>query len=155
MNVQKNEKGFSIIEVVLVLAIAALIFLMVFIALPALQKSQRDNARKQDASNVASALNTYKGNKRGKLPVTGETGAGSFGEFKTNYVQELGQIDPAEVTEKEKSANATAAAITKDSLSIDGMNVVLGERCDGTDSSRAASVYVHLEASDAIVCTDS
>ncbi|OYX35483.1 hypothetical protein B7Z00_05080, partial [Candidatus Saccharibacteria bacterium 32-50-10] len=31
-----KQKGFTIIEVVLVLAIAALIFLMVFIALPAL-----------------------------------------------------------------------------------------------------------------------
>ncbi len=37
MNAQQteNKKGFTIIEVVLVLAIAALIFLMVFIALPA------------------------------------------------------------------------------------------------------------------------
>ena len=38
----KNKKGFTIIEVVLVLAIAGLIFLMVFIALPALQRSQRN-----------------------------------------------------------------------------------------------------------------
>ncbi len=43
---QLKEKGFTIIEVVLVLAIAALIFLMVFIALPALQRNQRDTARK-------------------------------------------------------------------------------------------------------------
>jgi prepilin-type N-terminal cleavage/methylation domain-containing protein len=34
--------GFTIIEVVLVLAIAGLIFLIVFLALPALQRSQRD-----------------------------------------------------------------------------------------------------------------
>ncbi len=38
--------GFTIIEVVLVLAIAGLIFLMVFIALPALQRAQRDSQRK-------------------------------------------------------------------------------------------------------------
>ena len=43
---QLKERGFTIIEVVLVLAIAALIFLMVFVALPALQASQRDSARK-------------------------------------------------------------------------------------------------------------
>ncbi|MCL2869540.1 prepilin-type N-terminal cleavage/methylation domain-containing protein, partial [Candidatus Saccharibacteria bacterium] len=36
----KTRQGFTIIEVVLVLAIAGLIFLMVFIALPALQRSQ-------------------------------------------------------------------------------------------------------------------
>lgn len=42
-----SKKGFTIIEVVLVLAVAGLIFLMVFIALPALQRSQRDSQRKQ------------------------------------------------------------------------------------------------------------
>ena len=65
----KNKKyGFTIIEVVLVLAIAGLIFLMVFIALPALQRSQRDTQRKNDMSRIASALNQYKANNRGNLP---------------------------------------------------------------------------------------
>ena len=45
---QANERGgFTIIEVVLVLAIAGLIFLMVFIALPTLQRSQRDTQRRK------------------------------------------------------------------------------------------------------------
>ena len=55
-----NKKGFTIIEVVLVLAIAGLIFLMVFLALPALQRSQRDTARKNDMSRLVAALNDYK-----------------------------------------------------------------------------------------------
>ena len=54
-----KDKGFTIIEVVLVLAIAGLIFLTVFLALPALQKSQRDNARRQDVGNVVAALQSY------------------------------------------------------------------------------------------------
>ena len=41
-NSSSQAVGFTIIEVVLVLAIAGLIFLMVFIALPVLQRSQRD-----------------------------------------------------------------------------------------------------------------
>lgn len=61
-----KQKGFTIIEVVLVLAIAALIFLMVFIALPALQSGQRDTARKSDVSIVASAVNTWSSNNRNK-----------------------------------------------------------------------------------------
>lgn len=59
-----NKKGFTIIEVVLVLAIAGLIFAMVFIALPALQRNQRDNGRKSDASTVAAAVNTYQSNNK-------------------------------------------------------------------------------------------
>jgi len=54
-----NKKGFTIIEVVLVLAIAGLIFAMVFIALPALQRNQRDQSRKNDASTVAAAINNW------------------------------------------------------------------------------------------------
>lgn len=70
MNVQKKnrEKGFTIIEVVLVLAIAALIFLMVFIALPALQRSQRDTQRKNDMSRVLTAIQNYQSNNRNGLP---------------------------------------------------------------------------------------
>ena len=45
-----NKKGFTIIEVVLVLGIAGLIFLMVFIALPALQRNRRDTQRTSDIS---------------------------------------------------------------------------------------------------------
>ena len=55
----KNKKGFTIIEVVLVLAVAGLIFLMVFLALPALQRAQRDTQRKQDMAIVRAAINTY------------------------------------------------------------------------------------------------
>jgi prepilin-type N-terminal cleavage/methylation domain-containing protein len=68
MNIRKKEKGFTIIEVVLVLAIAGLIFLMVFIALPALQRSQRDAQRKNDLSRLNTALASYSSNNRGALP---------------------------------------------------------------------------------------
>lgn len=70
MNVQQKnkEKGFTIIEVVLVLAIAGLIFLMVFIALPALQRNQRDGQRKNDVGRVQTAIQNYQSNNRNKLP---------------------------------------------------------------------------------------
>lgn len=70
MNRLQKEKGFTIIEVVLVLAIAGLIFLMVFIALPALQSSQRDTARKNDVGTVSAAVQSYVGNSRGAFPTT-------------------------------------------------------------------------------------
>lgn len=66
--IKNNPKGFTIIEVVLVLAIAGLIFLMVFIALPALQRSQRDQARKNDVTTVAAAVNSYTSDNRGAFP---------------------------------------------------------------------------------------
>ena len=64
----KNKKGFTIIEVVLVLAIAGLIFLMVFIALPALQRTQRNTQREDDMARVISAVNDFQTNNNGKTP---------------------------------------------------------------------------------------
>lgn len=62
----RKHKGFTIIEVVLVLAIAGLIFLMVFIALPTLQRSQRDTQRKRDIDRLYDATNRWLANNRGK-----------------------------------------------------------------------------------------
>lgn len=63
----KAKKGFTIIEVVLVLAIAGLIFLMVFIALPALQRSQKDSQRQNDYSLLSSAITSYSSSNGGRL----------------------------------------------------------------------------------------
>ena len=88
MNVQnrKNKDGFTIIEVVLVLAIAALIFLMVFIALPALQRNQRDTQRKSDAGRVASQIAQWQSSHRGAVP----TAAQFTANFIPQYMQSGG-----------------------------------------------------------------
>ena len=67
VNNTKSKKGFTIIEVVLVLAIAGLIFLMVFIALPALQRSQRNTQRRDDYSMLSTAVTNYISNNGGRL----------------------------------------------------------------------------------------
>ena len=64
----KTNPAFTIIEVILVLAIAGLIFLMVFIALPALQRNQRDTQRKNDIGRVLTAVQKYQANNRGNMP---------------------------------------------------------------------------------------
>ncbi len=79
-----SKKGFTIIEVVLVLAIAGLIFLMVFIALPALQRSQRDTQRRDDMARFMSQLNQYQANNQGNVPTA--TAAG-YNTFIANYLQ--------------------------------------------------------------------
>ena len=73
----KGKDGFTIIEVVLVLAIAGLIFLMVFIALPALQRNQRDTQRKNDLSRAVTALNNYTSANRNTLPTNYNTQLGT------------------------------------------------------------------------------
>jgi prepilin-type N-terminal cleavage/methylation domain-containing protein len=95
VNIHKKDKsGFTIIEVVLVLAIAGLIFLMVFIALPALQRSQRDAQRKNDLSRAETALVSYTSNNRGSLPAASDA---AWATFATNYLRTSGDTftDPS------------------------------------------------------------
>ena len=85
----KNKKGFTIIEVVLVLAIAGLIFLMVFIALPALQRSQRNTQREDDFARVLTAVNSFQTNNSGKVPFTFTDSTGKVDKhFVDRYVDD-------------------------------------------------------------------
>ena len=85
---QKAKKGFTIIEVVLVLAIAGLIFLMVFLALPNLQRSQRDTQRRDDLARLQTAITNYQSNNRGKLPGTGSDDVTkAYNTFIDNYLR--------------------------------------------------------------------
>lgn len=63
-----KQRGFTIIEVTLVLAIAGLIFLMVFVALPGLRASQRDAERREDIAMLLETVKKYQTNNRGALP---------------------------------------------------------------------------------------
>jgi prepilin-type N-terminal cleavage/methylation domain-containing protein len=63
----RQYKGFTIIEVIIVLAIAALILVIVFLAVPEAQKSVRDNHRKEYARAVFQTMEEYWKN-NGKFP---------------------------------------------------------------------------------------
>ncbi|MDO4611291.1 MAG: type II secretion system protein [Candidatus Saccharibacteria bacterium] len=65
----KKQKGFTIIEVGLVLAIAGLIFMITFMVLPGLWVSQRDSDRESDVLNFVQTLKNFQtNNNRGALP---------------------------------------------------------------------------------------
>ena len=76
----KSEPGFTIIEVALVLAIAGLIFMMVFVALPSLRRQQRDTQRREDVATFIQAIKKYQTNNRGALPT--DTGEFSYAKSK-------------------------------------------------------------------------
>ena len=56
----KSKKAFTIIEVVLVLAVSGLLFIMVFIAFPALKNGQKRIQREDDLSRIAGLAITYR-----------------------------------------------------------------------------------------------
>lgn len=117
MNAPTNKKGFTIIEVVLVLAIAGLIFLMVFIALPALQRGQRDNQRKNDISRLQTAVTNYVSANRGGLPVAGTWNTATTG-FVATYLTTAGDsfVDPSGAPAQGPGANSTAYVILENAV---------------------------------------
>ncbi|MEI7838407.1 MAG: prepilin-type N-terminal cleavage/methylation domain-containing protein [bacterium] len=71
MSKQHNKlksEGFTIIEVLIVLAIAALILLVVFLAVPALQRSQRNNGRQSEAARLSTQIVSFISNNQANLP---------------------------------------------------------------------------------------
>jgi len=70
--IKKDNKGFTIIEVLIVLAIAGLILLVVFLAVPALQRNSRNTQLRNSVTSVAGGVNEFIANNNGKLP-TGVT----------------------------------------------------------------------------------
>jgi len=64
----RYKNGFTLVEAVLVLGVAGLIFAIVFSALPALQTSSRDTTRESDILDLISKIKEYQTNNRGALP---------------------------------------------------------------------------------------
>jgi len=60
-----RPSGFTIVEVLIVLAIGSLIMLTVFLAVPQLQRNNRNNQRSTDAARVLSAVNECISNNNG------------------------------------------------------------------------------------------
>lgn len=142
-----KQKGFTIIEVVLVLAIAALIFLMVFIALPALQRNQRDTQRRTDAGRFASQVQQYSTNNGGKIPANTD----ELVTFKTNYLKwatgTTGEFnDP-------KSGSAYTINYTRNAPGDGQISYAASSKCDGeeivadTNNPRIGAIAVKLEGS--------
>jgi prepilin-type N-terminal cleavage/methylation domain-containing protein len=65
---KSNNKGFTIIEVMIVLAIAGLILLIVLLAVPALQRNSRNSAIKNDAGAITGAISTFESDNDGAQP---------------------------------------------------------------------------------------
>ncbi|MEI6480793.1 MAG: type II secretion system protein [Candidatus Saccharibacteria bacterium] len=97
LNKIKNRKqeGFTIIEVLIVLAIAGLIMLIVFLAVPALQRNSRNTQRQADASKVTAAIASCMSARNGKFESCNETSElETNGGLEVNKLQQLTTVSP-------------------------------------------------------------
>jgi prepilin-type N-terminal cleavage/methylation domain-containing protein len=137
-NLRNKEKGFTIVEVMIVIAIAGLILLIVFLAVPALQRNSRNTQRKNDVSALIGAINEYSSNHNGSLPDDYTT------DIEPNV--QLGFYDDGSIDLGDTWPTTGAEA------NADALNIAFKHKCDGedgvTDQARAASILYYAETSE-------
>lgn len=159
LNKKNEQTGFTIIEVVLVLAIAGLIFVVVFLALPQLQRSRRDTQRRSDAGRVLAELENYAGNNNGAYPTsTTACGAvatnGDFANFDDRYLSDFDLADPAEGDYLYECNDTAAYDPPVGTIQYASSSICDGEGIDIAGSDRNVSIRIALESGNTFYCQD-
>lgn len=157
-NIKKNNQGFTIVETLIVLAIAGLIILIVLLAVPALQRSSRNTNIKSDASAVAGGINSFESNNNGVGPTSINSSAGVV-TFMANGMQN----DTAKVQGSTVVTTVTSAPTTGGSFIPGDIGVWPGHACPATTggaaqaSTRAYAIFYLIENSGGVQleCLDS
>lgn len=89
-----KNSGFTLIEVVIVLAIAGLIFVIVLLAVGQAQQARRDTQRKNDVNRLSAQLEQFASNNQGRYP-SGSDFTNSASTFRSSYVDTLTFEDPS------------------------------------------------------------
>lgn len=135
------QRGFTIIEVLIVLAIAALILLVVFLAIPSLQRNSRNNQRVADVSALVNGVNEYKNLNNNRLP--GEwtsTCSGLDGEpwcwIGWGTLGEDIRVDLSYYTSDQVQILGVSSGVEADgSDAAHGLvRIITGATCDGADA---------------------
>jgi len=151
----RKQEGFTIIEVLIVLAIAGLIIAIVLFAVPALQRNGRNTAIKNDANTIAGQVGDFASNNDGAFPtaITAPNGVltitGAAGSTPTT-----GKIQAGTTVTSVTSAPAATAPV------VGTINVWLGHKCEGATgaftpgsaglaSARSVAIYYSIESSGA------
>ncbi|MCA9327212.1 type II secretion system protein [Candidatus Saccharibacteria bacterium] len=138
---KKREEGFTIIEVLIVLAIAGLILLVVFLAVPALQRNGRNTAIKNDVQNLLGGVSEYMSNNDGKAP---------------NSISGTGDITITDGTTPQttKLSASRLVTYTTQAPTPGNLSVSMGQKCGSASTmtttgatSRSVAVLYHIETS--------
>ncbi len=130
-NLKKKNEGFTIIEVLIVLAIAGLIMLIVFLAVPALQRNARNTQRKNDVSALLGAISEYVSNANGALPTTAA-------QITANA--RLGFYTPVTATNVTYTVNTSATAPAGPGAGVnDVVQIHTNSKCNATGTAATAT----------------
>lgn len=90
----RKGAGFTLIEVVIVLAIAGLIFVIVLLAVSQAQTARRNTQRKNDLNRISAQLEQYASNNQGSYP-SESAFTNSSSTFRQSYINNIDLNDPS------------------------------------------------------------
>jgi prepilin-type N-terminal cleavage/methylation domain-containing protein len=139
---RRNSGGFTLIEIILVMAIAGLILAMVFVALAGAQRGRRDGERKADLGRLTQQIESYATNHSGLYPAS--MAGPDFGSGGTYTPANF--LDPSSQTNYFSIGSGAPGYLT--------YALASGTACDGSTSlgGRQYAVRMTLEAGTA--CLD-
>jgi prepilin-type N-terminal cleavage/methylation domain-containing protein len=148
-----NNEGFTIIEVMIVLAIAGLILLIVLLAVPALQRNARNTTIKNDASSLAGSISTFESDNNGSTP-TGAAGTGTVVvSGGAGTVSEKATLNNSTIVSATSPAGGDIVGSVVTDVPTSNVYAVFGKSCaaaaaavsTGATSSRSVALYYVTE----------
>jgi len=135
--VSRKKTGFTLIEIVLVMAVSGMILVMVFMALSGAQRGRRDTQRKNDLSRLGTQIESYGSNHSGIFPPD---------------LASLGSYTPAEFTDPSSGTGYLSIPSGTGHITY---QLGAGTACDGTTTlSNTRQFVLHITLENGIGCRD-
>lgn len=131
---KQAKKGFTLIEIVIVLAIAALIMVVVFFAVQGAQRGQRDQARKDATNRLLSAITAYRGNNNGGTP----SGATDLAAYIPQNERKVGAANITLAANSDKGSSAWTSGTACATYKVD--NTTINISYDSTTNKDYAAI---------------
>lgn len=168
LGIMKNRKikklgggggGFTLIEVVLVLAIGGLIFLLAFVAFQNASTNRRDTQRRNDVNRMVSEVQNYASDHNSAIPTAAVAGNAGSGGSGTNFNQfVVDYMGGANFKGPKGRVYAIGTTPAKPNNTNDGTVVYTygsGAACDTTKTLGPKDFKIQLGLEKGTVCRDS
>ena len=117
MQKKLNNKGFTIVEVLIVLAVAGAILAAILLAVPALQKNAKNAQLKTAANNIVAAISSYTASNNGAIPATSKI---TYSAPTLTVVSATSTLPGQITTVTESNTDLTASSFTTIYVSLYG-----------------------------------
>ncbi len=142
-DLKKKTDGFTIIEVLIVLAIAGLILLVVFLAVPSLQRNSRNSQYRGEASKLLGAYQEVQNNKGGAVLAASLSTTGGSDAQKVYQASNSKNITTLFIQAHTTGANISAIAATGtptvNEVNVSKAIIRTGAKCAGPTDGNATA----------------